>query len=93
MKDIIQPRSSIKKRYRLSGRSDDFKGDESDNEDVFLTDPVPSPSPTKYKLEKNRSFPERTHRIPPEVIERYQNLIAEENIVSIFVFCLNEIRF
>lgn len=85
MRDIIQPRNSIKKQQRLSGKSDDFKTEDSDNEDVFLSDDQTTSSQhsIKHKLEKSKSFPDRSNRVPAVVIERYQHLIAEDSMVRI----------
>lgn len=86
MKDMIQTRNSFKKKHRLSARSDDTKPDEttySESEDVFEDEvtgdfilPVPSTSICEGKQL------DRETEIPKEVIERYQQVVAEEEIAN-----------
>lgn len=89
MKDIIQTRNSFKKKRRLSARSDENKTDEaaySENEDCVFEDEitgdivltVPS-SPTVTSVGKQ--YYQETD-IPKEIIERYQQIIAEEENAS-----------
>lgn len=82
MKDMIQTRNSFKKKHRLSARSDDTKPDEttySENEDVFEDENsgdviLPVPSSTPYARKQS----DQDVDIPKEVIERYQQVVAEE---------------
>lgn len=86
MKDIIQTRNSLKKKHRLSTKSDELKIDqsiESDNEDVFE-----DTKPTKIhfaddiqQIEESKSFKDH-EQIPVEVIERYNLLSLEQTKVS-----------
>lgn len=90
MKDIIHTRGSFKKRHRLSARSDDTRTDEqaySENEEVFEEETCSrvsplSPSPTTESKAKDREA-----QIPPEVIFRYQQAIADDESVCCFVVC------
>ncbi|XP_076260614.1 uncharacterized protein LOC143196635 isoform X5 [Rhynchophorus ferrugineus] len=88
MKDIIHhPRSSLKKKHRLSAASDDIQIDVefcSDNEDVFESDdPISksthlslSPSPNVCSTPSTSPC---CSDIPPEVVERYQRVLAEDS--------------
>lgn len=85
MKDIIQTRNSLKKKHRLSAKSDEIKIDESiesDNEDVFED---AKPTKIHFADEKPKSEDDKVpiHReIPTTVIERYQFFSAERDKVS-----------
>lgn len=89
MKDIIQTRNSFKKRRRFSARSDETKADEaaySESEDAVFEDEmtgdiiltVPS-SPTVASAGKQYY---QENDIPKEIIERYQQVVAEEERAS-----------
>lgn len=85
MKDIIHPRNSLRKKHRLSARSDEIKIDESvesDNEDVFE-----DTRQTKIHFADEKS--QNDYEVPTCIVERYQLLSKEENKVSIIgIFCL-----
>ncbi|XP_008198722.1 uncharacterized protein LOC659628 [Tribolium castaneum] len=74
MKDIIQTRNSFKKKHRLSAHSDDIQIDVelcSDNEDNVFEDEEKK-SPKNYaRMDSND--------LPPEVVARYQQAIAEDS--------------
>ncbi|XP_060526814.1 uncharacterized protein LOC132702286 isoform X2 [Cylas formicarius] len=84
MKDIMQPRSSFKKKHRLSAASDDIQIDVelcSDNEDVFEEDATNksiqmslTPSPNVYSCSSSSPCD-----VPAEVVERYQKVLAEDS--------------
>lgn len=88
MKDIINTRSSFKKKQRLSSHSDDIQIDVelcSDNEDVFeeestnISLQAGPPSPLIYPNNVYRRVD--SSEIPPEIIAKYQEAIAEnENV-------------
>lgn len=86
---MIQTRNSFKKRRRFSARSDEAKGDEatySESEDAVFEDEitgdivltVPS-SPTVASAGK-QCYQESD--IPKEIVERYQQVVAEEEKTS-----------
>lgn len=85
MKDIIQTRNSLKKKHRLSTKSDEIKIDESiesDNEDVFE-----DVKPTRIHFADETPKSDETklinyNEIPDEIIERYHMFSAERDKVS-----------
>lgn len=75
----------MKKKQRLSSKSDDVKIDESmasDNEDVFE---APKLSP-KIQIDDStkieRLLMNDNHPVPNEIIERYHHLVTEESKVG-----------
>lgn len=77
MKDIIHTRNSFKTKHRLSARSDDTRIEEhgySENEEVFEDD-------TCSRISPMSPSPTTEVQIPPEVIVRYQQAVAEDESV------------
>lgn len=85
MKNMINTKNSFKKKHRLSGHSDDIQIDVelcSDNEDnVFEDSKIDN---KEYKQEDSRD-------VPPDVVARYQEIIAHDDIVSLFLLFLYKI--
>lgn len=101
MKDIIHTRGSFKKRHRLSARSDDTRTDEqaySENEEVFEEETCsrvsllcPSPT-TEPKVKRGQESPNQDSQIPPEIVYRYQQAVADEEMVCYIVLFFIQIR-
>ncbi|KRT83961.1 hypothetical protein AMK59_738 [Oryctes borbonicus] len=74
MKDIIHTRNSVKKRNRLSGKSDDFRPEDLVISDEEVFESKYSKSPTSFS--KNGST-EETVQTPLPSIDRYQTSVED----------------
>lgn len=89
MKDMIHTKNSFKKKHRLSGHSDDIQIDVelcSDNEDnVFEDDDNRSKLSSSPRIDARDYKREDSREVPPDIVARYQEIIAHDNVVSLLL--------